>query len=505
MWRQAKWDEPLITEYKGNGRVGTLITHDDSLRKEITLNIPENLKRRNEPNLPSISELEAVRHYIRLSQMSFGVDTGFVPLGSCTMKYNPKVEEKISDVVSGLHPLQDSETVQGILEIIYEMQLMLAEITGTDICSLQVPAGSAGELAGVLMIKKYHELKERFSRDEMLVADTAHGTNPASAAMAGYKVIYIRSNKEGLVDIDLLREVVGEKTAGFMLTNPNTLGLFEENIVEIAKLLHNVDAKLYYDGANMNGILGVVRPGDMGFDIVHLNLHKTFAVPHGGGGPGAGAICAKGDMVDFLPYPIVEKKNGKYAIDYIPKHTIGKIASFYGNIGNVVRSYVYILGLGAEGLSMIGKLSTLATNYIIFKLRNVKGLDLIAPYRPRKHEVVFSAKELARDKGVTAFDIAKALLDRGFYAPTIYFPPNIEESIMIEPTETEPKEVLDSFAEALTEIAREAYNNPNNVISSPTNTAVGRIDQVTANHPSTITPTYRVYRLRQEGKVKNLQ
>lgn len=503
-WHQAVWDEPLIFEYKGRGRVGIQIPKDEELRRSVKINIPEKLKR-DKIDLPELSELEVVRHFIRLSQMSFGVDNGMVPLGSCTMKYNPKIEEEADQLTQNLHPLQDDSTTQGILEVIYDMQRWLAEITGMDNCSLQVPAGAAGELAGVLMIKKYHDIKERKNRDEMLVADTAHGTNPASAAMENFKVIYIRSNKEGLVDIDVLKEIVNERTAGFMLTNPNTLGLFEENIIEIAKYIHSVDAKLYYDGANLNGILGVVRPGDMGFDIVHLNLHKTFAVPHGGGGPGAGAICAKGDMVDFLPYPLVEKKNGEFSMSYRPKYSIGKIATFYGNIGNVVRAYTYILGLGAEGISLVGKMSTLATNYLISKLRNVKGLELIAPHRPRKHEVVFSAKPLAKDTGVTANDIAKALLDKGFYAPTIYFPPNVEEALMIEPTETEPKEVLDSFADSLRDIINQAYSNPQEIISSPKNTAVKRLDQVIANHPTSVTPTYRVVKLRNEGKISSLK
>jgi glycine dehydrogenase subunit 2 len=504
MWRQAKWDEPLITEYKGNNsRIGTLVPHEKEI--EIQLRIPEKLKRSKEPEIPELSELEVVRHFVRLSQMSFGVDTGFMPLGSCTMKYNPKVEEKTSELVSEYHPLQDFDTVQGILEMIYEMQNMLAEITGMDQCSLQVPAGAAGELAGVLMIKKYHEDKNRRNRDEMLVADSAHGTNPASAAMAGYKVIYIRTNKDGLIDIDILKEVTSEKTAGFMLTNPNTLGLFESDILEVSKILHRVDAKLYYDGANLNGILGIVRPGDMGFDVVHLNLHKTFGVPHGGGGPGAGAICAKGEIVDYLPYPLVQKKDGKFTLNYVPPKSIGKIATFYGNIANVVRAYSYILGLGSEGISMVGKLSSLATNYLISKLKGVRGLSLPYSDRPRKHEVVFSAKQLFNETGISANDIAKALIDMGFYAPTIYFPPNVEEALMIEPTETEPKEVLDKYADAIRQIVEEAYKNPQLLLNSPSNTSVGRIDQVTANHPSSVTPTYRVYRLRSEGKISILK
>jgi glycine dehydrogenase (decarboxylating) beta subunit (EC 1.4.4.2) len=366
LWRQANWDEPLIYELSSDKKrkQGIIIPVENI---DVKINIPEKIKRKNDLEIPELSELEVVRHFVRLSQQNFSVDLGMMPLGSCTMKYNPKVEELTSRVVENYHPLQDENTVQGILEMMYEMQKWLAEMTGMDECSLQIPAGAAGELAGVLMIKKYHETKNR-KRDEMLVADTAHGTNPASAAMAGYKVIYIKSNQEGLVDIDILKEVVNSKTAGFMLTNPNTLGLFEENILEISKIIHSVDGVLYYDGANLNGILGVARPGDMGFDIVHINLHKTFAVPHGGGGPGAGAICAKGELKDYLPYPIVDKEGDKYVLRN-PVKTIGKIASFYGNIGNVIRAYVYILGLGPQGISQVGKMSTLATNYLISKLR----------------------------------------------------------------------------------------------------------------------------------------
>ncbi len=288
MWRQAYWDEPLITEFRGKGRQGYLIPKEDL---DVEIKLPDSIRRTKDPELPEVTELEVVRHFIRLSQMSFGVDTGMMPLGSCTMKYNPKIEEE-SGIAESIHPLQDQETVQGNLEVMYEMQRWLAEATGMDQCSLQVPAGSAGELAGVLMMKKYHTDLDR-ERGDMLVADSAHGTNPASAAMAGFNVIYIKSNTEGLVDMKVLRETVSENVAGFMLTNPNTLGLFEENIKEIADLIHSVDGVLYYDGANLNGILGVARPGDMGFDIVHLNLHKTFGVPHGGGGPGAGASAPR--------------------------------------------------------------------------------------------------------------------------------------------------------------------------------------------------------------------
>ncbi|EWG06999.1 MAG: glycine dehydrogenase subunit 2 [Candidatus Aramenus sulfurataquae] len=503
MWRQAKWDEPLIFEYKEKGRRGMLIPREDEIRKAVSVNIPDKIRREREAELPELSELEVIRHYIRLSQMSFGVDTGMMPLGSCTMKYNPKVEELSQSLVENLHPLQDISTVQGALEMLYEMQEWIAEITGMDKCSFQVPAGSAGELAGVLMIKKYHEEKGR-RRDEMLVADTAHGTNPASAAMAGFKVVYIKSNNRGLVDLDILKEVVNENVAGFMLTNPNTLGLFEEEILEISKVIHSVDGVLYYDGANLNGILGVARPGDMGFDVVHVNLHKTFAVPHGGGGPGAGAICAKGEMAEYLPYPIVEKSSKGYSL-YYPKESIGKISTFFGNVGNVARAYTYILGLGPQGVSAVGKMSTVATNYLISKLRGIRGLELPFPGKYRKHEVVFSAKPLMNDTGVTAFDVAKALLDRGFYAPTIYFPPIVDEALMIEPTETETRETLDKFANALKEILAEAYSDPKKISSTPLNTSVGRLDQVTANHPTTVTPTYLVKKLREENKIGALR
>ncbi len=491
MWRQALWDEPLIFEINktGSSRQGIMIPKEDI---EDDVSIPDSL-RRKEIDLPELTENEVVRHFVRLSQMNYGVDTGMMPLGSCTMKYNPKSEELAQTITEDYHPLQDESTVQGTLEMVYETQEWLKEVTGMDECSLQVPAGSAGELAGVIMMRKYH-LGKMSHKDEMLVADTAHGTNPASASMGGYKVVYIKSNEEGLVDVDLLRSTVSERTAGFMLTNPNTLGLFEENIAEISKVIHEKGGLLYYDGANLNGILGIVRPGDMGFDVVHLNLHKTFGVPHGGGGPGAGALCAKGEMARYLPYPIVKKADGKFTL-YKPERSIGKISSFNGNIGNVARAYVYILGLGKEGISEIARLSTLATNYLIYKLKD-SNLELRSPDRPRKHEVVFSAKRIYDETGVSALDIAKGLLDEGFYAPTIYFPPIVEEALMIEPTETESIETLDMFANALLKIIENAYKNPDRLRQSPSNTAVSRLDQTKANHPSTVTPSYKVEKLR---------
>ncbi len=495
MWRQAKWDEPLIFEINRSGtkRQGVAIPKQEV---DGEVSIPEAL-RRKDLNLPELTENEVVRHFVRLSQMNYGVDTGMMPLGSCTMKYNPKSEEISQVVTESYHPLQDESTVQGTLEMMYEVQQWLKEITGMDECSLEVPAGSAGEFAGVLMIKKHHILKGN-KKEEMLVADTAHGTNPASASMAGFRVVYIRSNEEGLVDIELLRSTVSKSTAGFMLTNPNTLGLFEENIEEISKIIHENDGVLYYDGANLNGILGLARPGDMGFDIVHLNLHKTFGVPHGGGGPGAGAICAKGEITKYLPYPVVTRGETRYELSK-PRETIGRLVTFNGNIGNVARAYVYILGLGKEGISQIAKLSTLATNYLIHRLSESK-LQLISPHRPRKHEVVFSGKRIFEETGVTALDLSKGLLDHGFYAPTIYFPPIVEEALMIEPTETESIETLDSFADTLLKLIDEAYKEPEKLRNSPTNTAVGRLDQTRANHPSTVTPTHRIDKLRSALK-----
>ncbi|EZQ06865.1 glycine dehydrogenase [Candidatus Acidianus copahuensis] len=495
MWEQAKWNEPLIFELKGEKRIGMLIPREEL---DVEVELPNSLRRSQDPELPELSELEVVRHFTRLSEMNFGVDSGMMPLGSCTMKYNPKIEEIASLVTEDIHPLQDENTTQGSMEMLYYVQSWLAEATGMDECSLAIPAGASGELAGSLMIRKYNK-----NRDEMLVADTAHGTNPASASMVGFKVIYVKTNDKGTVNLNVLRELVSDKVAGFMLTNPNTLGIFEDEILEIAKYIHSVDGVLYYDGANLNGILGVARPGDMGFDIVHVNLHKTFAVPHGGGGPGAGAVCAKGKMVDFLPYPIVGKKSDKFVF-IKPKNSIGRISTYNGNVGNIARAFTYMAGLGPQGISMIGKMSTLATNYLVSLLRNVEGLYLPFPQKYRKHEVVFSA-EPATDWGITALDIAKALIDRGFYAPTVYFPSIVKEALMIEPTETEPKEEIEKFAFNLNEILKTAKANPEDIKKTPTHTSIRRLDQVKANHPATITPSYRVKKLREKDIIKLLK
>lgn len=377
-WRQAKWPEPLIYELGGEGRRGAILPYESELEELEALIggssrlLPENMVRR-ELLLPELSEVEVVRHYTRLSQMAYGVDLGPVPLGSCTMKYNPKISEEISrdPRVRLLHPLQDEETVQGILEILYHLEKWLAEITGMERCSLVPPAGAAGELAGALMIRKYH-IDRGEQRDEMLVPDSAHGTNPASAAMAGFRVVRIPTGPHGTVDIEALRAALSPRTAGLMLTNPNTLGIFEDKILEIADIVHEAGGLLYYDGANLNAIMGLVRPGDMGFDIVHLNLHKTFAAPHGGGGPGAGPVCAKGELVDYLPRPLIEYDGRKYYWDYRCEKCIGRIRAYYGNIIPLLKAYIYIAMMSGEGLREAAIQSVINTNYFIALMRGLR-------------------------------------------------------------------------------------------------------------------------------------
>jgi len=508
-WRQAKWYEPLIYELNSSqaSRVGFIIPYADEEEKLIEIVGEPKTKlgtmyREMPPELPSLSEVEVVRHYIRLTQMSYGVDVGPVPLGSCTMKFNPKIcEELASDPrLVNLHPYQDEDTVQGLLEMLYLLERWLAKLTGMDRCSLQPPAGAAGELAGALMIKKYH-LDRGENRDEMLVPDSAHGTNPASAAMAGFKVVRIPTSEKGTVDLEALKSVISGRTAGLMLTNPNTLGVFEEDILEIAKMVHDVGGLLYYDGANLNAIMGIVRPGDMGFDIVHLNIHKTFAAPHGGGGPGAGVVCAKGELVDYLPRPLIEFDGKKYYWDYTCNKCIGRIRAYYGNIIPLIKAFIYIAMLGPEGLREAALQSVINTNYFIALLKDTQDYVLpFDPQKPRKHEVVYTAEPLKRSTGVTAEDVAKALLDHGLHAPTIYFPPIVDEALMIEFTESETRENIEFYAKTLKEIAKISHENPQRVKSCPHNTSVGRLDMRYANHPKTVTPSYRVYRRRIKGE-----
>ncbi len=512
-FRQAKWDEPIIFELGSSGRRGFIVPDvEDEIRKVLgEIKIPEEILRKDPPNLPELSEVEVARHFIRLSEMSYGIDSGPVPLGSCTMKYNPKLMLKyIEDPrITLLHPLQDEETVQGILEIMYYLQRWLANIVGMDLCTLHPAAGAQGELTGVITIRRYHDLKGQEHKDEIIVPDSAHGTNPASASMGGFKVVEIPTSPDGNVDLEALEAAISDRTAGLMLTNPSTLGLFEENILTIAELVHKVDGLLYYDGANLNGIMGYVRPGDMGFDIAHINIHKTFSSPHGGGGPGAGPVCFKNKTVkgdirlgDIIPGPIVVKdRNGNYKIQ-MPKYAPGRLRAFTANVGPLVWGFIYILALGPQGLKEVTETAVLNTNYFMKFLEKLgaKGYTLThGQERFRKHETVLSAEPLKKETGVTAEDVAKGLLDRGFYAPTIYFPLIVPEALMIEFTETETKENLEAYARALKEIEDEARKEPSKAKMRPLNTSVRRIDNVKANHPRSVTPSWRVKVLRDKG------
>jgi glycine dehydrogenase subunit 2 len=435
--------------------------------------------RESEPILPEVSEVEVVRHFTELSQKAFGVDSGMYPLGSCTMKYNPKINEWAARLpgFADLHPDQPEETVQGALELMYELEQMLCEITGMERFTLQPASGAHGEMTGASLIKAYHEQRQDFQRKKMVVPDSAHGTNPATAHMLGFEVIEVKSNDRGLVDVDDLRSLMSDQIAGLMLTNPNTLGLFEEEIAEISAVVHEAGGLLYYDGANLNAVMGVARPGDMGFDIVHLNLHKTFSTPHGGGGPGSGPVGVKDFLVEFLPVPLVGRKDGQYFLDYDLPHTIGKVQSFYGNFGVMVKAYAYIKALGGGGIREACQHAVLNANYIRHNLREFYEI----PYdRLCKHEFVASAVKQKKEDGVTALDVAKRLIDYGYHPPTIYFPLIVEEALMIEPTETETKGRLDDFIKAMQEIARESKENPELVKEAPTKTPIRRVDEVTA-------------------------
>ena len=466
MYQQAKYDEPLLIEIKGKEE------------KEIIVDVPDKLKR-SSLNLPNLEEWQVVRHYTRLSQMNYGVDINTYPLGSCTMKYNPKLNEEIAKWFSYLHPYQDESTVQGALQIMYELQEMLKKITDMDDFTLQPAAGAHGEFTGMLLVRAYHEYKgELEKRRNVLLPDSAHGTNPASAAMAGFNVIEIPSNEKGMVDLEALEAATDDTTAAFMITNPNTLGIFEEEILEIAKIMHKNGALLYYDGANLNAIMGITSPGIMGFDIVHLNLHKTFSTPHGGGGPGSGPVGVRGELVDFLPVPIVRYDGEKYYLDYDVKHTIGKVRSFYGNFGVMVKAWAYIKRLGGEGLKNATIRAVLNSNYL---KERIKGHYELPHKDLRKHEFV------VKPKNARALDVAKRLLDFGVHAPTIYFPLIVHEALMIEPTESENKETLDKFADIMLQIAKDAEENPEILKEAPHNTAIKRVDEVLAARKPVLT------------------
>lgn len=470
----------LIFEHSKPGRVATAQTPKVDLEP---LSLPAALLRETPPRWPSCSELDVVRHYTRLSRKNFSIDTQFYPLGSCTMKYNPRGVHKAASLEGFInrHPLTSDEISQGFLQALFDLQHYLAQITGLPGVSLTPMAGSQGEFAGVAIFKAYHQSRGNHERTEILIPDAAHGTNPASAVMCGYTVVEIPTSKTGDIDLDVLKQKVGPKTAGIMLTNPSTLGLFTSNIKEVAEIVHHAGGLLYYDGANLNAILGKVRPGDMGFDVMHMNLHKTFATPHGGGGPGSGPIAVSQRLLPFLPTPVVMKTDDKYRwstpADY--PQSIGRLSCFMGNAGILLRAYFYILVLGIEGLHRVSEYATLNANYLLIELTKA-GFTPAYPGRRASHEFILTLSEEKKKFGITAMDLAKRLLDFGIHAPTTYFPLLVPECLLIEPTETESKETLDKFIEAMKTIRTEAETNPEQLKTAPHNMPVKRLDDVKA-------------------------
>jgi glycine cleavage system P protein (glycine dehydrogenase) subunit 2 len=465
----------LIYERSRPGRrAGSLPRHEGLPQVEI----PENLRRERPPRLPEISEPELVRHFTALADRNFGIDTGFYPLGSCTMKHNPRVNERVVALPGfrDLHPHQEEDGAQGALELMWRLQEILAEIAGLPAISLQPAAGSQGELTGLLLMRAYFADRGESHRDTIVTADTAHGTNPASVTMAGYQLAKVGTDERGNLDLDHLRELVNERTAGLMLTNPSTLGLFDEGIEEVARIFHDAGALLYYDGANLNAVCGISRPGDMGFDIVHYNLHKTFSQPHGGGGPGGGPVAVRRDLEPFLPVPAVIRDGDRFRLDYDRPQTIGKVRGFTGPFGVFVRAYAFIRSYG-PALKEMSEVAVLNANYLLAHLRDAYDL----PYdRLCLHEFVLSARGLKREHGITALDVAKRLMDFGIHPPTVYFPLVVPEALMIEPTETEPKERLDEFVDAMRRIAAEAAEDPETLRSAPHHRPVQRLDEVRA-------------------------
>ncbi len=440
--------------------------------------LPEKYARQNKMNLPDVAEIDLVRHYQELARKSHGVANGFYPLGSCTMKYNPAVNEEMASIkeFQNIHPLQSEEDMQGSLEVMYELKEALCEVTGMDDMTLQPSAGAHGELTSLMMIKAFHESNGQAYRNKVFVPDSAHGTNPASAAMVGYTVIEIPSTEGGYVDVEKLSEMADENTAALMLTNPNTLGIFEKDIVKIAEIIHKAGGKLYYDGANMNAIMGVVRPGDMGFDVMHLNLHKTFSTPHGGGGPGSGPVGCTKELSPFLPNPRIVKQGETFAFENSDK-SIGKVKSFYGNFLVNLRAYTYILSLGGNGLKEASENAVLNANYMKAKLKDYYAMQSEGYCM---HEFVMSAGKIKEDTGISALDIAKSMLDAKIHPPTMYFPLIVKEALMVEPTETESMETLDYACDVLINSAKLAYDNPDELHNAPVTMPVKRLDEVTA-------------------------
>ena len=466
----------LIFEKSQKGRrAGTLPSYDLQ-----PADVPEELRRRNPPRLPELAEPEIVRHFTALADRTFGVDTGFYPLGSCTMKHNPRVNERVVALPGfrDLHPLQEEDGAQGALELMWRLQEILAEVCGLHAVSLQPAAGSQGELTGLMLMRAYFaDRGEAEQRKVVITADTAHGTNPASVTMAGYELKKVETDARGNLDLDDLRAKVNEETAGLMLTNPSTLGLFDEHIEEVAEIFHGAGALLYYDGANLNAVCGISRPGDMGFDIVHINLHKTFSQPHGGGGPGGGPVAVRDMLEPFLPAPaVVRDGEERFRLDYDRPKSIGKVRGYTGPFGVFVRSYAFIRAYGPE-LRHMSEVAVLNANYMLSRLKGTYDLPF---ERLCMHEFVLSARNLKRDYGVNALDVAKRLMDYGFHPPTIYFPLIVPEALMVEPTETEPKETLDAFCDALEKIAGEAANDPSILKEAPHRRPVRRLDEVKA-------------------------
>ena len=464
----------LLYEKSKPGRRASALPRHDLERSEV----PDGLRRQTPPRLPELAEPDVVRHFTELSRRTFGIDTGFYPLGSCTMKHNPRVNERLAALPGfrNLHPHQEPESCQGALELMWGLERALTEITGLDAVTLQPAAGSQGELLGLLLTRAYFADRGEH-RDEVIVPDTAHGTNPASVTMAGYSLVGVATDARGNIDLTDLRSRVSERTAALMLTNPSTLGLFDEGIEEVTETVHEAGGLCYYDGANLNAVCGISRPGDMGFDIVHINLHKTFSQPHGGGGPGGGPIAVRAPLEPFLPVPVLlQREGGDFALDHDRPKSIGKIRGFAGPFGVFVRSYAFIRSYGPL-LREMSETAVLNANYLLALLRDAYEL----PYdRLCMHEFVLSARKLRRQHGISALDVAKRLMDYGFHPPTIYFPLVVPEALMIEPTETEAKETLDAFADAMLAIAREAAEQPALLKEAPHDTSVGRLDEVRA-------------------------
>jgi glycine dehydrogenase subunit 2 len=479
-----------IFEKSRQGRKGVVLPKND-VNVDIKTCIPEKYSRKQELKFPEVSELDVMRHFVELSQRNHFIEKGFYPLGSCTMKYNPKSHEAFvrHPCLMDIHPYQPENTVQGALELLYELQNDLAEICGLKNVTVQPVAGAHGEFTGLKIMKAYHEAKGNHNKTKIILPDSAHGTNPASVALAGMKVVEIKSDERGMVDLEALKAAVDQDTAGFMLTNPNTLGLFETQIEQIAEIIHSVDGLMYMDGANLNALLGIVKPGKIGFDVMHYNLHKTFSTPHGGGGPGSGPVGVREDLVKFLPYPMIAKDGDKYKLDYSNKETsIGKVHSFYGNFAVNVRAWAYIKTLGGEGLRAVSENAIINANYIMKKIEHAFYVphnhtycmhEFVASGDWQKEKCVVELKDKGRCE-IKTLDIAKRLLDKGYHAPTIYFPLIVHEAMMIEPTETESKQTLDEFIEAMLEINEECTHNPELILNAPHSTPVKRVDDVKA-------------------------